>query len=142
MIQNRVVGFEGSLPVRHHQQSGTVTAEPRYLKVSSIFPFVRIIRRTLGVSLFQRAVIEHVIEDHRNAERSDLNGLSSLILQSETQDNFSPIQHPCASDLQRDVGGKCRSEVGGGQNILSSRQNDHRLASLGGGIVFPFTRAS
>jgi len=57
-----------------------MSAEARHLEVSGIFPNVWIVERTLGMGFIQRAVVEHIVEDHWNAKCADFHDLCGLVL--------------------------------------------------------------
>src|SRR6266850_5564875 len=100
-IENRVVRLERRPAVRHQDQGGTMSAEASHLEVSGIFPNVWIVERTLGMGFVQRAVVEHIVEDHWNAKCADFHDLCGLVLQRETQDESVRRERPRARDLQR-----------------------------------------
>ncbi len=112
VVENRVVGFQWGPAVRHHQQNRPATTESSHLEITSVLSNIRIVERTLGMGLFERAIVEHVVEDHRDAQRSDLNWLSRLVLQRETQYQFASLKRPSSGDLKRKVRGQGRREVG------------------------------
>ena len=126
-VENRVVGLEGSFPIGHDEQSGTVPAEPRDLKISRILANVRIIKRALGMGFFQRAIVQHVVEDHGNAQRPDLDCLGRFVFEREAKDQLSSIQRPVARDLQRKIGRQSGSEVGRRQRIRGQPASRSRV---------------
>ena len=71
--------------------------------------------------LFQGPVVQHIVEDHRNAQRANLHVLCCLVFQSELQDQIVSLESPRPGNLQRDVRWKCRSEIGGRQSLLRLR---------------------
>src|SRR5581483_6977906 len=79
MIKNWVVGFKWSFAIGNNQQCWRLSAQSRYLQISGIFPDIWIVKRALRMSFFERALVQHVVEDHRNAERADLDGLIARI---------------------------------------------------------------
>src|SRR5437867_2731044 len=85
LIKNGIVGFERRPVLRDDQQCRSMPTESRYLQISSILSDVRIIKRTFGMSLFKRPVVEHIVEDHRDAQGPELDGLRRFILQFETE---------------------------------------------------------
>jgi hypothetical protein len=66
-----------------------VPIETRHLQISRIFSNVGIIKRALSVSLFERTVVEHIVEDHWNAQGADLDALRRLVFDVKSQDEFS-----------------------------------------------------
>ena len=57
-----------------------MAGEAGHLEIAGILTDVRIIERTIGMGLFERAVVEHVVEDHGNGERADLHAFRRLVL--------------------------------------------------------------
>src|SRR2546430_16649621 len=100
--------LERSLAIWQYQQRRTMTVKPGDLEITRILTNVRVIKRTLGVGFLKRAIIEHVIENHGNAQCADLYWLPRLVLQRETQDKLSFFKRPDARDLQRNVSGQSR----------------------------------
>ena len=83
-----------------------MTVKPGDLEITRILANVRVIKRTLGVGFFKRAIIEHVVENHGNAQRPYLYRVGHPVLQRETQNKLSFFKRPCARDLQGNVGRK------------------------------------
>ena len=102
-VEDRVIGFERSSVVRHNQQCGPLSAQPRDLQISRIFADIRIIKRTLRVGFIERTVVEHIVEDHRDTEGPDLDRLVCLVLQSEPEHQMSLFQCPLSRDLQWNI---------------------------------------
>ena len=73
------------------------------LQVARVFADVRIVKRADRVRLVQRAVVEHVIEDHGDTERPDLQGFCRFVGQREAQDKFALVHGPGSCHLQRKV---------------------------------------
>ncbi len=74
-----VVGLKRSLALRYYQERRAFTTQPCYLEITSVLADVRIIKRAERMSLFQGAVVEHVVEDHRYAQGPDRNRLGSFV---------------------------------------------------------------
>ena len=83
-----------------------MTVEPGDLKIARVFSNVGIIERTLGMGFFKRAIIEHVVENHGNAQRPYLYRVGHPVLQRETQNKLSFFKRPRTRDLQGNVGRK------------------------------------
>src|ERR1019366_2918055 len=101
-VQNGVVSLEGCFTIGNDQQCRTVAVQPGYLQVPSILANVWIVKRTGRVRLFQRAVVEHVIKDHGDAQRSNLDRLCRTIAQRETQDQSALVHYPSSCDPERE----------------------------------------
>ena len=53
--------------------------------------------------VFQSAVVEHVVEYHRDAECANLDGLGGFIFQLKPEYEFPRFQCPAAREPQRKI---------------------------------------
>src|SRR5690348_7898309 len=58
-----IVSLERSLPVWQNQQRRSVPTQSCHLQISRILADVRIVKRADGVSLIERTIVQHVVED-------------------------------------------------------------------------------
>ena len=117
-----------------------MTAKPRDLQISRLLADVWIIERAFRVGFFQRAIVQHVVEDHGNAQRPDLDGIGRFIFQRESENQLSAIQDPVARDLKREVGRQGGSKVGGRQPVRRRRHRIHGFAGGGSRVILPGSR--
>src|SRR5437660_8136846 len=92
--------------------------------------------------LFEIAACNDVVEDHRYAERVNLDRLVSSVFDVETQDQTAIFDQPQPGDLNGNVCGKCRREIGDRESLSGCGQRLDRFARISRIILLPWTRTA
>jgi hypothetical protein len=103
-VLERTPTLERRLAVGHDDQRRALARKPGDLHVSGVLPDVGIEERADLVRLFQVAAGDEVVEDHGQANGSDLDRRVRSVRQIETQHQASVDEPPRARDPQRNIG--------------------------------------
>ena len=99
-VQDRVPGLERRPAVGRDEQHRSTARQPRHLHVAGVHPDVGVVEDADGMGLVERPAAEHVVEDHRDAQRADRHGARRRVGQREAEHQRAAIHAPRAGDLQ------------------------------------------
>ena len=88
------------------------------------------------------AARDDVVEDHRYAQRANLDGRVSSVFDVEPQDQAAIFHQPGTRNLHRAIGWECRREIGARERLSGCRQRLNWFARIRRVVLLPWTRTA